>query len=164
MKRNKFTITLAILVVVSFALSLGFQGRSEKQRTLRGVNLTVDADATIGGTLTVTGTITQTGAATLTGNTIYTPTTVASAAGSVTLPAGTVIWVTGTASITRLATSTAGRIVYLFHATTDTLVDGGNLKLAGNFNGTADDCLTLMYGASGAAADTFWTEISRAVN
>lgn len=100
------------------------------------------------------------------GNFINKPVTVASAAGSVTLPDGYVIYVTGTGSITRLTASadglTPGRVVILRHATTDTLVDGVNLKLAGDFAGTADDVLVLCYSITGT--DTFWTEISRSVN
>ena len=93
--------------------------------------------------------------------------TLASAAGNVSMPNAGIVVVTGTAKITRLAPWSGirkGTVAMTWHTTTDTLVDGVNLKLAGNFNGTADDILTLCYGASGAAADTFWTEISRSAN
>lgn len=97
---------------------------------------------------------------------IFTPgATVASAAGEITLPTtGTLIQVTGTAKITRILAGTQGRIVILHHATTDTLVDGVNLRLAGDFEATANDVLALCYGITGVAADTFWTELYRSAN
>ncbi len=75
------------------------------------------------------------------------------------IPYGTVFKLTGTAKMTRIQPSAySGRIVFLETTSTDTLIDGVNLKLAGNFNGTADDIITLV------AIDTFWVEVSRSVN
>lgn len=96
------------------------------------------------------------------GNLVATPVSLAGAV-TTTVPSGTVFKFTGTAKCTRLLGGSTGRIVILSTTSTDTLVDGVNLKLAGNFNGTADDVITLVYGVGGAA-DTSWYEISRAVN
>lgn len=98
------------------------------------------------------------------------PQSVASAAGLILPDAGTTFNITGTANVTRIASptypgavgSTSARVVILRSASTDTLTDGVNLKLAGNFNGTADDVIILKYNITGA--DTFWSEVSRSAN
>lgn len=93
------------------------------------------------------------------GSTVFSgPVTVPSVAGTLTLPEGTVFKITGNQKITRIVPVTPGRFIVLYHASTDTLVDGLNLKLAGNFNGTADDVINLV------GVDTVWAEISRAAN
>ena len=109
----------------------------------------------------------------ISGGSTYLGTQVLAGAVTLTIPdQGTVFSLTGTASITRivpptypeLAPVTVSRVIILCTTSTDTLVDGGNLKLAGNFPGTASDVITLIYNISGAAADTFYTEVSRSVN
>ena len=95
------------------------------------------------------------------GSEVNVPDSIASATGALTLPAGRIFYLSGTLKITRLLGGTVGQIVTLISLSTDTLVDGVNLKLAGNFNGTADDAITLIYGAEN---DTSWYEISRSAN
>lgn len=80
-----------------------------------------------------------------------------------TLPAGTFIYLSGNGKITRLIPpSLRGRLVYFVCSGTDTLVDGVNLKLAGDFNGTSADVIGLYYAP--LERDTSWYEISRSVN
>lgn len=52
----------------------------------------------------------------------------------------------------------SGRVIVLYSVTTDTVLDGKNLKLAGDFNGTADDMLVLK------SIGTSWVEVSRSAN
>lgn len=97
------------------------------------------------------------------GNTSHGATTVypianLASATTLTIPVGSTFALTGTANCTRIIAGTPGRRVMLIAASTDTFTDGVNLKLAGNFNGTADDILQLV------AQDTFWVEVSRSVN
>lgn len=82
------------------------------------------------------------------------------AAGAQTLTTGTVFIVSGTAKQTSITTaaSDAGRVIFLIMASTDTLVDGSNLKLAGDFNGTSDDVIALW------GDGTNWYELFRSVN
>jgi hypothetical protein len=49
-------------------------------------------------------------------------------------------------------------VVYLVFEGACKVVDGENLKLAGNFEATADDVLTLV------SDGTNWFEVARAVN
>lgn len=97
----------------------------------------------------------------VTGSTYEVPQTVAGTAGALTLPSyGTTFLITGTAKQTSIVTSVAqaGRRVTLILASTDTLVDGGNLKIAGDLNGTADDVIEL------SSDGTNWFQVSRSVN
>ena len=76
-------------------------------------------------------------------------------------PSGCDFWtVTGTTNIQVILGnySYEGRMVTFRFAGALTVVDGGNLKLAGNFVTTADDLLTLRY-YSGS-----WYEVARSVN
>lgn len=105
------------------------------------------------------------------GSLSFKATSVASVAGRLTLPAatGTAITMTGTAKITSIVASAnikRGSLLYIYHTSTDTLVAGVNLKIAGNFNGTADDILVLKYGLGTGtiAADTIFYEVSRSAN
>lgn len=66
--------------------------------------------------------------------------------------------ITGTVQIDSISGGVKGQIVYLTHASTDTLLDGKNLKLAGNFPGTAGDVLVLIYNG------TYWFEVDRSAN
>ena len=66
--------------------------------------------------------------------------------------------ITGTAQIDSISGGISGQVVYLSHASTDTLLDGKNLKLAGNFPGTAADVLVLI------CDGTNWFEIDRSAN
>ena len=85
---------------------------------------------------------------------------VASVAGAITLPLGPeIITITGTNTITSItATKQTGKIKRLVFASTAGLTDGSNLKLAGDFAGSADDVVTLL------CDGTNWTEISRSAN
>lgn len=88
------------------------------------------------------------------------PATVASAA-TIVVPAARVASVTGTATVTTIATTEPGHVITLVFASTATLTDGGNIKLAGaaaNFTATADDAITLV------CDGTSWIETGRAVN
>lgn len=85
--------------------------------------------------------------------------TVASATTSFTLGSdGNYYVVSGTAQIDSIAAQTAGKFVVLQTAAACTLVDGGNLKLAGNLNATADDIIALI------SDGTNWHEVSRSAN
>jgi hypothetical protein len=91
--------------------------------------------------------------------TVVFDTTSVAVADSMTLPVlSNVINFTGTGKATYIQPTTNGRIIWCISTTTDTLVDGSNLKLAGNFNGTANDIITLIYWAGN------YYEICRAVN
>lgn len=79
-------------------------------------------------------------------------------ANNVTLPNGRVIKVTGTTEIKKIAISEAGTVVTLLFEGVVKVVDGENLKLAGNFESTADDTLSL------ASDGTNWFEVARSVN
>ncbi len=89
--------------------------------------------------------------------------TLASAASAATLnlPYGfSAVTVTGATNITAITAGTewTGRVMTLIFAGALTVVDGGNLKLGGDFTATADDTLTL-------ACDGFnWFEVARGVN
>jgi len=84
-------------------------------------------------------------------------TSVASAT-TMNLSSGSVFNVTGTAVCDSIRPGAAGKIVWLVSASTDTLTDGKNLKLAGSFNGTASDVICLV------SDGTNWIEVSRSVN
>lgn len=77
---------------------------------------------------------------------------------TLTVPQGRFFAFTGTANVTRMTAGTSGQVVTFICASTETLTDGVNLKLASNFSGTADDVITLV------AQDTFWVEVDRSVN
>lgn len=81
---------------------------------------------------------------------------VASAAGAITLgDDGNYFDITGTAAITSITAKTAGTVVTLQFDSTASLVDGSNLKLAGNFTGAAESQITLV------SDGTNWFEVSR---
>lgn len=85
--------------------------------------------------------------------------TVASAATIAIKKGQRVVSITGTTGITSItATGHSGAVVTLIFASTPTVTDGSNLKLAGNFTATADDTLTL------ACDGTNWYEVARSVN
>jgi hypothetical protein len=86
--------------------------------------------------------------------------TVAGSAGEMTLPSGVIFNITGTTKQTSITTSASesGKIIILITASTDTLVDGGNLKLYADFEGTANDVLVLI------SDGTNWYELSRSIN
>ncbi len=89
--------------------------------------------------------------------TVYPIASLASAA-TLTVPGGSIFSLTGTANITRIIAGTSGQKVTFICASTETLTDGVNLKLASTLAGTADDAITLV------AQDTFWVELCRSVN
>lgn len=66
------------------------------------------------------------------------------AANTITLPSGSVIKVTGNTEIKKIEPGRAGKRVTLVFGGTPKVVDGENLKLAANFEATADDTLTLV--------------------
>lgn len=81
---------------------------------------------------------------------------VASTAGTITLgDDGNYFDITGTAAITGITAKTAGTQVVLQFDSTASLVDGSNLKLAGNFQGAAESQIHLV------CDGTNWFEISR---
>jgi hypothetical protein len=81
---------------------------------------------------------------------------VASAAGTITLgDDGNYFDITGTAAITSITAKAAGTIVVLQFDSTASLVDGSNLKLAGNFTGAAESQIMLI------SDGTNWFEVSR---
>lgn len=79
-------------------------------------------------------------------------------ANTITLPEGDLIEVTGTTEIKKITASTAGRVVFLKMKESVKFVDGENLKLAGNFEATADDILQLV------CDGTNWYEVGRNAN
>jgi len=90
------------------------------------------------------------------------PVVLTATAGAQVLPPGSFFTVAGTLKQTSITTSIAdaGRIVILLFASTDTLVDGSNLKLVGSsdFTGTANDILVLI------GDGTNWYEVFRSTN
>jgi hypothetical protein len=94
------------------------------------------------------------------GSTYFTPVALTATAGAQVLPKGTLFTVAGILKQTSITTSAAdaGRIIILITASTDTLVDGSNLKLAGDFPGTANDVLVLI------GDGTSWFEVCRSAN
>lgn len=81
---------------------------------------------------------------------------VASVAGAITLgDDGNYFDITGTNAITSITAKTAGTVVTLQFDSTASLVDGGNLKLVGTFQGAAESQITLI------SDGTNWFEVSR---
>jgi len=70
-----------------------------------------------------------------------------------------VMQVSGTTTITSISTATKGRVITLVFQDALTFTDGSNLKLAGNFSTSADDCITLV-----CADGINWTEVARSAN
>jgi hypothetical protein len=83
---------------------------------------------------------------------------VASASTTVLPMFGRVFEISGTATISALSTVWAQREVRLIFQSTAILGDTGSLKLAGNFNATADDTISLV------SNGTNWFEMARSVN
>lgn len=84
---------------------------------------------------------------------------VASVAGTMTLgDDGNYFDITGTNAITSITAKTAGTVVVLQFDSTASMVDGSNLKLAGNFQGAAESQIAL------SSDGTNWFEISRSPN
>ena len=80
-------------------------------------------------------------------------------AGAITLSEGANFYaLAGTASVTSITARPSGTVVWLMTTSTDTLVDGSNLKLAGDFPGTANDVICLI------CDGTNWHEVSRSAN
>jgi hypothetical protein len=87
------------------------------------------------------------------------------AADIINIGTGTNYTISGTTAITRIYVAPAdtlpkmqGRVIILQFRGNCTFTDGNNLKLAGNFSGTADDCIKLIY------KDSTWKEIFRSAN
>lgn len=81
---------------------------------------------------------------------------VASVAGAITLgDDGNYFDITGTNAITSITAKTAGTFVILQFDSTASLVDGSNLKLAGNFQGAAESQIMLV------SDGTNWFEVCR---
>ena len=86
-------------------------------------------------------------------------TTMTATAGAITLNEGANFYaLAGTASVTSITARPSGTVVWLMTTSTDTLVDGSNLVLAGNFTGTANDVICLV------SNGTNWYEVSRSAN
>lgn len=84
---------------------------------------------------------------------------VASVAGAITLgDDGNYFDITGTNAITSITAKTAGTQVVLQFDSTASLVDGSNLKLAGNFQGAAESQIMLV------SDGTNWFEVCRQPN
>ena len=84
---------------------------------------------------------------------------VASGAGEIALPVPyRYVTLTGTSAVTGLKAIHGGAITTLKTTATASLTDGENLKLAGNFSGTADDTITLI------CDGTNFFEMSRSAN
>lgn len=82
---------------------------------------------------------------------------IASAA-TISVRGGNYFHITGTANIDSIVPGPVGKIVVLTHNAADTVLDGKNLKLAGNFNATAFDALVLI------SDGTNWIEVDRSAN
>jgi len=124
----------------------------------------ISQNVTLAGTNVLSGATTISGASTISG--IMTISSkilkqakgadVASAAGAITLgDDGNYFDITGTAAITSITAKTAGTVVILQFDSTASLVDGSNLKLAGNFTGAAESQIALV------SDGTNWFEVCR---
>ena len=116
---------------------------------LVGIDISADRNSNVN--VLTTGTVTT-----------YANNGVVGVAGAVTLTLpllGQIFLVSGSLTTTSItATGNAGRMVVLISQANLTLTDGSNLKIAGNFVGTADDTITLI------CDGTNWFEVSRSVN
>ena len=92
------------------------------------------------------------------GTTVLTPHTL-TATNPLTIPYGTVFLMSTATHIDSInPAGVSGTYVVIVTTTTDTLLDGKNLKLTSDFQGTADDVICLVaYGSN-------WYEISRSAN
>lgn len=80
-------------------------------------------------------------------------------AATVTLPSlGELFRITGTTTITSIAASWNGREITLRFASTLTVTDGSNLKLARSFSAIADSTIGLI------CDGTNWYEVQRSTN
>lgn len=89
---------------------------------------------------------------------LWSSTAVASAS-TINVSGGNVFTISGTTDVDSIVPRGRGVVVHLITAAGDTIKDGKNLKLNGNFNGTADDVLTLVCDGT-----RYWYEISRSAN
>ena len=116
---------------------------------LLGIDISADRNSNVN--VLTTGTVTT-----------YANNGVVGVSGAVTLTLpllGQIFLVSGSLTTTSItATGNAGRMVVLISQANLTLTDGSNLKIAGNFVGTADDTITLI------CDGTNWFEVSRSVN
>lgn len=117
--------------------------------TLAGIDISADRNNNVD--VLTTGTVTT-----------YANNGVVGVVGAVTLTLpllGQIFLVSGSLTTTSItATGNAGRMVVLISQSNLTLTDGSNLKIAGNFVGTADDTITLI------CDGTNWFEVARSVN
>ena len=125
---------------------------------------TVSQNVTLAGTNVLSGATTLSGVTTVSGVTTMSSkifkfakgADVASVAGAITLGEdGNYFDITGTNAITSITAKTAGTVVVLQFDSTASLVDGSNLKLAGNFTGAAESQIML------SSDGTNWFEVSR---
>jgi len=115
-----------------------------------GVNLTGNTLGSVNGGTTVVGVL---------DNCLTQESTTIASATTLTIPTGgDVFTISGTTNIEQIPASRAGRRITLIFQGVLTVVDGSNLKIAGNFTTTADDCLTLV------SDGTNWIETSRSAN
>ena len=136
--------------------------KEEKMKTLRNTLLSAVAVILIGviclhaDDIVARGPRSFLSVVTFYGRIAETPATVASAA-TITLPSGTTFWITGTTKITRILGGVPGqRVNLVFASTGDSIPNGVNLSLSATFVSTANEGITMIYGANGAASDTLW--------
>lgn len=119
---------------------------------------TIAQNVTLAGANTLSGTNTLSGVTTMSSKIfkLAKGADVASTAGTITLgDDGNYFDITGTAAITSITAKAAGTMVTLQFDSTASLVDGSNLKLAGNFSGAAESQITLI------SDGTNWFEVCR---
>lgn len=118
----------------------------------------ISQNVSFAGTVALTGVNTISGVTSMSGKIfkLAKGADVASVAGAITLgDDGNYFDITGTEAITSITAKTAGTVVVLQFDSTASLVDGSNLKIAGNFQGAAESQIAL------SCDGTNWFEISR---
>ena len=121
-------------------------------------NVTLAGTNVLSGATTISGALTVSGVATMSSKILKFAkgADVASTAGTITLgDDGNAFDITGTAAITGITAKAAGTMVSLQFDSTASLVDGSNLKIAGNFQGAAESTITLV------SDGTNWFEVAR---
>ncbi len=169
---DPFTVNAAVLNGKVDPLVTDYNGNIDNDNIAAGaaianskLNLaSIAQNVTLAGTNVLSGPTTISGASTISG--IVTMSSkilklakgadVASTAGTITLgDDGNYFDITGTAAITSITAKSAGTQVVLQFDSTASLVDGSNLKLAGNFQGAAESQIML------SSDGTNWFEVSR---
>lgn len=163
------TVTGPLLDAKVAGLATEFNGSIENANIKAGaaianskLNLSsIAQDVTLAGTNILSGLNTLSGITTMSSKILKLAkgADVASTAGTITLgDDGNYFDISGTAAITSITAKTAGTKVVLQFDSTASLVDGSNLKLAGNFTGAAESQICLI------SDGTNWFEVSRSPN